>query len=157
MKTWLDLPDVFDIAKTAFLDLCHAIVTNSSNTTGFGFTLRAIKLARVFIFQQHFIADTTCVLGTLAIFACIVVIDVLLLAHANAVPIGNEFSVHVEVMTKHQLHRCGSHCCIACAANSCRDGCENAGPWVLIIKRVIVADLECANHVPNSLVHILNC
>ena len=134
VETWLNLPDVFDVTKTAFLDLHHAIVTNSSNATGFGFTLRAIELASVFVFQQHFVADMTCVLGMLAILACIVVIDVVLLARMNAVPIGDEFSVCVEVMAKHQLHRRGLHCCIACAVNSCRDGSENAGPWILIIK-----------------------
>ena len=88
MKTWLDLPDVFDIVKTVFLDLCRAIITNSGDVTGFGFTLRAIELARVFVFQQHFVTDMTCVLGMLAIFACVVVIDALLLACTNAVPIG---------------------------------------------------------------------
>ena len=132
MKIWLNLPDIFDVAKTAFLDLCRAIVINSGDTTGFGFTLRAIELARAFVFQWHFIADTMCVLGTLAIFMCIVVIDVLLLACANAVPISDEFSVHVEVVTKHQLHRRGSRCCVVCAVNSCHDGCENAGPWIVI-------------------------
>ena len=86
METWLNLPDIFDVTKTAFLDLYHAIVTNSSDATRFRFTLRAIELASVFIFQQHFITDMTCVLGMLAIFMCIVFIDVLLLVHAECSP-----------------------------------------------------------------------